>query len=158
MACSKSTVRFGAGRRHRQQVERGRVVGHPLALNREGSPPLDDDVDGQAVKPGRERRVAAKLSQLLPGPDENVLCDLVGFLRAEHPSGQAVNPRHVGAVEALEGRLVPTGRQGHVVRRARYQPGCSPLSVITAAIVTVPPLTTDWTGSAYRRLIRVGRE
>jgi hypothetical protein len=107
-----------AGRSHREQIERRRVVRHPLALNRKRSPPLDDDVDGKAVKPGRKRRVPAKLAQLLPGPHEDVLRDLVGLLRAEHPAREAVNPRHVRPVETFEGSLVPAGRQGHIAVEA----------------------------------------
>ena len=77
--CSKSTVRSARAGATVSRVQRRRVVRHPLPLNRERSPPLDDDVDRQAVQPGRERRVAAELTQLLPGPDEDVLRDLVGL-------------------------------------------------------------------------------
>ena len=103
-----------ASRSHREPVERLRAVRHPLALDRERSPPLDHHVDREAMEPGRERRLAAELTQFLPGPHEDVLRDLVGLLRAEHPAGQAVDPADVGPVEPLEGRPVASGRQGHV--------------------------------------------
>jgi hypothetical protein len=89
-------------------------MGRPLALNRERPPPLDDDVDREPMEPGRERRLAAELAQLLPGPHEDILGDFVGLLRAEHPAREAVDPADMGPVEPLEGRLVPAGRQGHV--------------------------------------------
>src|SRR5262249_17815369 len=58
--------------------------------------------------------LAAELAELLPGPHENVLRDLVGFVAADHPPRQAVNPPDVRAVEPLEGGRIPPGRQGHV--------------------------------------------
>jgi len=51
IAASKSTVQVGTRRRDSHHVERQRIVGHPLALNRKRSPPLDDNVDREAVEP-----------------------------------------------------------------------------------------------------------
>jgi hypothetical protein len=61
-----------------------------------------------------ERRVAAELPQLLPGPHEDVLGHLVGFVAAEHPPCQAVNAPDVRAVDPLEGGRIPARRQGDV--------------------------------------------
>src|SRR5205823_1308485 len=97
------------------------------AVDGKGPPPLDDDVYGQAVQPRRERRFPAKLPELLPRADEDVLRDLVGLVAPEHPAREAVNPPDVRPVEALEGGRVPGGRQGDVVlepasdRRVRAQ-------------------------------------
>src|SRR4029453_11044834 len=73
------------GRRHGYEFECVLIVSHPLSLNCERSPALDDDVDRQPVEPRGECRVAAKLAELLPGADENVLCGFVRLMRAEHP-------------------------------------------------------------------------
>ncbi len=102
------------GRRDCDDVESRRVVRHPFALDRIGAPPLDDHVDRQPVEPGRERRLASELPQLLPRADEDVLRDLVSLVAADHAPGQTVNPRHMRPVEPLEGVRIPAGRQGHI--------------------------------------------
>ena len=58
--------------------------------------------------------IAAELPELLPGADEDVLRDLVRFVRPQHPARKIVNPADVGVVEPLEGGGVPAGREGHV--------------------------------------------
>src|SRR4029078_6327037 len=52
--------------------------------------------------------------QLLPGADEDVLGDLVGFARSEHPPRQTVHLADVGAIKTFERRGVAGGRQGHI--------------------------------------------
>jgi len=74
----------------------------------------DINVHGEAVQPGRERRLAAELAEFLPGPDENVLRHLVGLVRAQHPASEAVDLRDVCPVEPLEGGRIPGSRKGHV--------------------------------------------
>src|SRR2546425_8782510 len=52
------------------------------------------------------RSFAPERRELGPGTDEYVLRDVVGRVRADHPPHQAVHPRHVGLVQALEGAAV----------------------------------------------------
>src|SRR5947209_6800720 len=109
------------------------------------------------MKPCAERRFAAKLVQLLPGPHEDVLRDLVGLGRAEHPPSQAVDARDMRPVEALEGRRIPARGQSHIclehgldrrtVAGQRHRRGCCHSLAAT----------TSWMGSGYRRLTGMGR-
>src|SRR5439155_7283703 len=133
----------------------------PLAVDGKGPPPLDDDVDGQAVQPRRERRFPAKLPELLPCADEDVLRDLVGLVAPEHPAREAVNPPDVRPVEALEGGRVPRGRQGDIVlepgsrrrfaaqrhHRRRHSPSFD-LAEASPEPRRGASTTNDWTGAA----------
>ena len=67
------------------------------------------------MQPGGQRRLAAESAELLPGPDEDVLGQLVGAVGAGHATGEGEDARHVGAVEALEGRRVARNRACDVV-------------------------------------------
>ena len=107
-------AQVAARRRRRQEVDCRLVVCHSRALDRKRAPPLDDDVDREPVEPGPERRVAAKLAELLPRTDEDVLRDLVGLRWAQHPPRKAVNARDVSAIDPLEGRRISAGRKGDV--------------------------------------------
>jgi len=88
-----------------------------------GSSLFDDDVHGQAVQPGAERRFAAELSQLLPGAHEDVLRHLVRFVVAEHAPGKVMDAVDVRAIEPLEGRGVSACRQRDVGIDARLNRG-----------------------------------
>ena len=87
-------------------------------------------VDGNAVQPGTESRFTPEGREPLPGPDKDVLHQLIrAALVADHAPHQRVHPRHVRPVEPLEGLLVSGRGQrdvgalavgvGQVVRRRR---------------------------------------
>src|SRR6185295_4538944 len=117
------------------------------------SPPLDYDVDRQPMQPGGECRVPAKLAELLPGADEDILCGFVGFVRTEHPARQTVNPRHVRAVEPLERGRVPMCRKGNIRlnRRRRMDRILADQRHHRRGQGTTVP-TTTWMGRGYERL------
>ena len=69
----------------------------------------------EPVQPGGERRLAAERGELLPGPDEHVLGQLVGRVGAGHAAREGEDARHVLLIEALERRRVARRRVGDVV-------------------------------------------
>ena len=89
----------------------------PLPPHRVAAEALDDDVDGEAVQPGRERGVAAKRSELLPDAHEDVLREFVGVAAAGHPPDEAVHARQVRAIDLFERPHVPRRGAGHVRER-----------------------------------------
>lgn len=87
----------------------------PLAAHAEPLAAGQDDVDGDPVKPGAEGRLAPEGVQLLPCPDEHVLRHLIGQVRPEHATDQAVYTGDVSAVQALECREVTSAGKACVV-------------------------------------------
>src|SRR6266550_103683 len=62
-----------------------------LLLRAEGRAPGQDDVDREPVQPGPERRLAAERRELVPGPHEHVLGDLVGRVGTDHAPGETMD-------------------------------------------------------------------
>ena len=110
MVISTCALRAGHHIQHRVAL----VV--PLSPDAEGLAPAEDHIDGQAMEPGAEGGLAAEGAELLPRPDEDVLRDLVGFLIAQHPADQAVDPCDVRAIEPLERAGIAAGGQRRIHR------------------------------------------
>src|SRR5436853_574694 len=100
--------------RHRVEHILGIVIASPFGAERRAA--CQDHVDRQAVQPGPERRLAAERAELAPGADEHILRDVVSHVGIDHPARQAVDPRHVEAVQPLERAPVATGGERHVGR------------------------------------------
>src|SRR3989338_6632666 len=73
----------------------------PPPLTPAPPPPPQTPAPPQPVHPGPEGRLAAERAQLFPGADEYVLGHLVGRIRVDHATRQAVNAGHVVPVEAF---------------------------------------------------------
>jgi len=78
--------------------------------------PGQHHIDREPVQPGPERRLATERRELLPRPDEDVLREVIGFIRIEHAAHQAVDAGDVRAVQTLKGGRVAASRQGYVRR------------------------------------------
>jgi hypothetical protein len=83
-------------------LERVFRIGKPAAGGGERLTLCKNHIDRHSVQPRAERRLPAKRRELLPRSNEDVLCNFVRFVRAEHPSSQTVHSIHVRSVEALE--------------------------------------------------------
>src|SRR5271165_580307 len=78
-------------------------------------------VDGDAVKPGADRGLAAKLIQPKKGLQEDVVGGVLGFLRVgEETQGKVINGPAVLLIEAGKLRRRPAGRHPPLdLRRCR---------------------------------------
>ena len=75
------------------------------------SPEVHQDlIDGQAVKPGRESRLASETTDLAVELDEDLLGEVFGLGRVgSHPQAERVDSSAVARVQLFEGRRVARG-------------------------------------------------
>lgn len=104
------------------------AIGSDPASPPPGAPSVrKDHVDGQTVEPGRKAAVAPKGRQPFPGPDEDVLGQLVGVAGViRQTDRESVDPADVSSVNLLEGALVtPRRRRDRGVERSADRAGFS---------------------------------
>ena len=87
----------------------------PLRPLPQGLPPGENQVDSQSVEPGAEPGLTPERPQLLPGPDEDLLCEVFRPFTPGHPHGERIDLTDVAPVQSLEGPLVASGGQSHIL-------------------------------------------
>jgi hypothetical protein len=86
---------------------------------------VQHDVHREPVEPGGEGALAAVERQLVPGPDEDVLRQLLGErLVGDHPRAEGVDAPDVRPVQPLERPTVAAGRERDVTVGGRGAGSC----------------------------------
>src|SRR5712664_1065322 len=86
------------------------------ALDPDVLAPGQDHVHCQPVQPCPYCRLTAECRRFLPGSDEDILRDVIGFVRVEHTAHQRMDPGNVAPVQALERTGIPACRECRIGR------------------------------------------
>jgi hypothetical protein len=105
---------------------------------------VEDDVYCEAMEPGAESAVAAKLVEFFPCPDERILRELFGARAiADHSRAERKDLADVLPVQPFEGKPVPARRASDIVLRVsvyrfnhalEFQGNCHPNLILFVSL------------------------